>query len=256
MMFLAVLGAIVTGAALPIHMLMFGQVISRFVYYSIAAPYHGKVPSLDYLMKLAKLNLTNNTYYCNKSNTLDTNLLNQYLNSTDIGAELGDIVSVFSYYYVALATTAMLGAFAANLMSNISAYRQTRRMRIAFYNSVLRQEVGWFDTTKTGQLNTRLQECVSVFFLRVVKKAPLHGMIIFYIWLNSDTEKIQSGIGDKVAVFLQYTTTFVAGYVIAFTKSWKLSLVLATMVPMLVIMAAAIAKVSENEDWQALDALY
>eukprot|EP00731_Ephydatia_muelleri_P030841 Em0022g355a len=216
MMFLAVLGAIVTGAALPIHMLMFGQVISRFVYYSIAAPYHGKVPSLDYLMKLAKLNLTNNTYYCNKSNTLDTNLLNQYLNSTNIGAELGDIVSVFSYYYVALATTAMLGAFAANLMSNISAYRQTRRMRIAFYNSVLRQEVGWFDTTKTGQLNTRLQD---------------------------DTEKIQSGIGDKVAVFLQYTTTFVAGYVIAFTKSWKLSLVLATMVPMLVIMAAAIAKV-------------
>ena len=61
---------------------------------------------------------------------------------------------------------------------------------------------------------------------------------------RSDTEKIQSGIGDKVAVFLQSATTFVAGYVIAFTISWKLSLVLATMVPLLVIVAAMIAKVS------------
>ena len=66
----------------------------------------------------------------------------------------------------------------------------------------------------------------------------------FFPATRSDTEKIQSGIGDKVAVFLQYFTTFVAGYVIAFTSSWKLSLVLATMVPLLVLMAAMIAKVS------------
>ena len=157
-MLVGVVGAMVTGAALPIHMLMFGQVISRFVYYSIAEPIHGKVPSVGYLLMLAANNKTNSSYFCSQNNTLNYNLLNQYLNSSDIKVELGSIVSVFSYYYVALATAAMIGAFVANLTSNISAYRQTRRMRIAFYNSVLRQEVGWFDVTKTGQLNTRLQE--------------------------------------------------------------------------------------------------
>ena len=186
MMFVAVLGAVVTGSALPFHMLMFGQVISRFVYFSIAVQsieqgkkFNISVSSIDDLMKTVALTRTNKTYYyCSNSDTLNTNLLNQYLNSTDIKAELGDIVSVFSYYYVALATASMIGAFAANLTSNISAYRQTRRIRIAFYNSVLRQEVGWFDTTKTGQLNTRLQEYVSVFLCQK-KRHALHTVVSF-----------------------------------------------------------------------------
>ena len=158
MLLLAGVGAIVTGAALPIHMLMFGQVISRFVYYSIAQPIYGKVPSVGYLLQLQQANKTNSSYFCSRKDTLNYDLLNQYLNSSNVQEELGLIINDFTYYYLGLATAAMIGAFTANLLSNISAYRQTRRMRIAFYNSVLRQEVGWFDVTKTGQLNTRLQE--------------------------------------------------------------------------------------------------
>ena len=145
MMLVGVVGAVVAGAGLPLHTLIFGKVINQFVYYSIAEPiYAGKHP-----------NMTNRSYFCERENY---SLLNQYLNSSDIKVELGSIVSVFSYYYVGLATAAMIGAFLANLTLNASAYRQTRRMRIALYNSVLRQEVGWFDVTKTGQLNIRLQE--------------------------------------------------------------------------------------------------
>ena len=59
----------------------------------------------------------------------------------------------------------------------------------------------------------------------------------------SDIEKIQSGIGDKVAVFLSYFSTFIAGFVIAFTKSWKMALVVLTMLPLLTFVGATIARV-------------
>ena len=62
--------------------------------------------------------------------------------------------------------------------------------------------------------------------------------------LCSDIEKIQAGIGDKLALFLQYLTTFVTGFVIAYSINWKLALVLSIMLPLLTAMAFLIARVS------------
>ena len=45
-------------------------------------------------------------------------------------------------------------------------------------------------------------------------------------------------------MFINYFTTFVAGFVIAFTFNWKLALVISVMLPLLTIMAASIAKVT------------
>lgn len=61
--------------------------------------------------------------------------------------------------------------------------------------------------------------------------------------LSSDVEKIQAGIGDKVALFLQYMTTFLTGFVIAYAINWKLALVISVMLPLLTITAFMIAKV-------------
>ena len=61
---------------------------------------------------------------------------------------------------------------------------------------------------------------------------------------HSDIEKIQSGIGDKVAVFLSYFSTFITGYVIAFSKSWKMALVVMAMLPLIAFVGGTIAKVS------------
>ena len=63
---------------------------------------------------------------------------------------------------------------------------------------------------------------------------------------HSDLEKIQSGIGDKVAVFLSYFSTFIAGYIIAFARSWKQALVVMTVLPILAVIGAAISKVLHN----------
>ena len=63
-------------------------------------------------------------------------------------------------------------------------------------------------------------------------------------YMYSDVEKIQSGIGDKVALFLQYFTQFLAGFIIGYVTNWRLALVVSVMLPILSVMAALIAKVN------------
>jgi ABC-type multidrug transport system fused ATPase/permease subunit len=74
--------------------------------------------------------------------------------------------------------------------------------------AVLRQEVGWFDKNATGELTTRMM---------------------------ADTTLIQEGISDKPSLILQFTSAFITGFVIAFVRSWKLTLVLLSVIPLLVL---------------------
>jgi len=59
----------------------------------------------------------------------------------------------------------------------------------------------------------------------------------------SDVEKIQAGIGDKLVLFINSITTFIAGFVIAFTFSWKMALVMCCVLPIIVAISSIIAKV-------------
>ena len=65
---------------------------------------------------------------------------------------------------------------------------------------------------------------------------------VFVIY--SDIEKIQAGIGEKAALFLQYFSTFIVGFIIAFVHNWKLTLVVAVMLPLLAGLAGTIGKVA------------
>ena len=46
-----------------------------------------------------------------------------------------------------------------------------------------------------------------------------------------------------MALFLQYFSTFISGFVVAFTVSWKMALVVACMLPIITTMAFLSAKV-------------
>lgn len=66
------------------------------------------------------------------------------------------------------------------------------------------------------------------------------------VLLLRDVEKIQLGMGDKVAAFLQYFTTFISGFVIGFVVSWKLALVVSVSLPLLSLMGAFLTKVQDS----------
>ena len=47
-----------------------------------------------------------------------------------------------------------------------------------------------------------------------------------------------------MAVFLSYFSTFVSGYIVAFTRSWKMALVVMTMLPLFALVGGTISRVS------------
>ena len=59
----------------------------------------------------------------------------------------------------------------------------------------------------------------------------------------SDVDKIHNGIGDKVGLIIQWMATFVGGFVVAFIKDWRLTLLLLAFAPLLVIAGFLMSKV-------------
>ena len=59
--------------------------------------------------------------------------------------------------------------------------------------------------------------------------------------MYSDIDKVQEGIGDKLAQFLQAFATFLAGFAIAFSQDWRLTLFILGFTPFLAIAASVIS---------------
>ena len=55
--------------------------------------------------------------------------------------------------------------------------------------------------------------------------------------------KVSEGMGDKVAVFVQWSCTWLAAYVIAFIKGWKLALCISAFSPLMMLISAMTARV-------------
>ena len=142
--------AVAAGLALPGHMLLFGRVINQFVFHELAETFQN----------VTSTNISNpmENYFCSDTETGDmfTTNIARYFDNPD--STLLREIGLFSLYYVGLATGVLIATFLATVFWNISAYRQTRRMRMAFYHSILRQEIGWFDVTEANELSTRLAE--------------------------------------------------------------------------------------------------
>jgi len=62
-------------------------------------------------------------------------------------------------------------------------------------------------------------------------------------FLCSDILAIQIGLGDKFAKTLEWTATFMAGYIIGFIEGWKLTLVILAILPLLGVVVTLFTKV-------------
>uniref|UniRef100_A0A8D3C149 ATP-binding cassette, sub-family B (MDR/TAP), member 4 n=1 Tax=Scophthalmus maximus TaxID=52904 RepID=A0A8D3C149_SCOMX len=113
-------------------------------------------------------------------------------------------------------TVVLVAAYLQVSLWTIAAGRQVKRIRKLFFHRIMQQDIGWFDVNETGELNTRLID---------------------------DVYKIQEGIGDKAGMLIQAYTTFLASFVIGFTKGWKLTLVILAVSPALGVSAALFSKV-------------
>ena len=152
--------AMAAGAGLPSHMLLFGDVIDLFIAHDIALDLLNTTGALN--MSVQMSNATGGMmsgYFCNMTESSTSARLGEFLlNPNETGSLLQSKIGQFSLYYIGLASGVLIASFLSTLFWNLSAYRQTRRLRQAFFRAIMKQEIGWFDVNPSAQLNSRLSE--------------------------------------------------------------------------------------------------
>ena len=125
LMILGSIGGLGQGALLPIQFVIFGGLVDDFIEYS----------------------------QCIDPKSNCTTIIN-----------IEEEMKPFAYYYVGIAVAMGIVVGLQMVMWGLTAERQVHAIRKAFFKSILRQEMAWFDTNDSGEQNTRLSEYVILQF--------------------------------------------------------------------------------------------
>ncbi|KAL9555441.1 hypothetical protein MBANPS3_002351 [Mucor bainieri] len=107
-----------------------------------------------------------------------------------------------------MGTAVLVASYISNCFWIVTGENQARRIRGLYVHSVLRQDMSWFDMAEEGSLTTRLA---------------------------NDTQLIQEGISEKFGQFVMLLSQFIAGFVVAFIKGWRLAVIMLAVMPLLVV---------------------
>ncbi|XP_018424050.1 PREDICTED: bile salt export pump-like [Nanorana parkeri] len=211
MMVFGSIAAVIHGAAQPCMLLVFGVMIDTFILYDI---------------ELQELRDPNKTCINNTIRWINGSLFGEYENKTtscgmlDIEKEM----TRFAGYYAGIGCSVLFLGYVQICSWVTVAARQVQRIRKLYFRKVMRMEIGWFDCTSVGELNTRMSD---------------------------DINKINDAIADQVGIFIQRFTTFLCGFLLGFVNGWKLTLVIIAVSPLIgvgaALMALAVAKLTGRE---------
>ena len=101
----------------------------------------------------------------------------------------------------------MFVAFAGQkFFLNYCGMRQLHHLKEKYFAVILRQEQGWFDANNAFEFSTKVQ---------------------------AQFEQIALGLGEKFGILLQAISQIICGIIIAFYKSWQLTLVMLAISPLI-----------------------
>ena len=109
----------------------------------------------------------------------------------------------------------------------MSGQRQAHQLRLAYFRSVISQDMTWFDAQGSGALSARLADDINKARSQSARQCHL-----------SHAAQVQEAISDKLGSLLQFSGMFFAGFIIGFLYGWKLTLVLLSVTPLLAICGA------------------
>ncbi|XP_048755888.2 ATP-dependent translocase ABCB1-like isoform X2 [Ostrea edulis] len=232
--FLMILGsfcAVCHGAALPSMIIVFGDMTDTFVNSGI---YYSWLQSISAYLSSVGISITDAVANPSILSSHKTALQASPYNVTDfssldkaISEDLLDTMTIFVWYYLGIGGGVLIFGYGQVACWVTAAERQSHRIRVSFFRNIMRQEISWFDTHDSGELNTRL---------------------------SGDVNKIQTGIGDKMGIFFQWTSSFLTGVIIGFVYGWKLTLVILAFSPLIVIAALIQDKLITAASSKGLDA--
>ena len=82
------------------------------------------------------------------------------------------------------------------------------KLKEKYFATILKQEQGWFDANNAFEFATKVQ---------------------------AQIEQVELGVGERFGQILQMISQLISGLVIAFTSSWKLTLVMLCVAPFIII---------------------
>lgn len=127
------------------------------------------------------------------------NFFGKTLSSSDFNSELAR----FTLYFVYLAIGEFVLIYVCTVGFIYTGEHITQKIREQYLAAILRQNIAFFDKLGAGEITTRI---------------------------TADTNLVQDGISEKIALTLTAVATFFTAFVIAFVKYWKLTLILSSTV--------------------------
>ena len=123
----------------------------------------------------------------------------QTISHSDFNAQL----SHFTLYFLYLAIGEFVTIYICTVGFIYTGEHIAGKIREQYLAAILRQNIAFFDKLGAGEITTRI---------------------------TADTNLVQDGISEKIALTLTAIATFVTAFVIAFIKYWKLTLILSSTV--------------------------
>lgn len=154
-MLVGTLAAMVHGAALPLLMLFFGELINNFVFEAISSSIQANL-SLTFNVSASDINC---------SSFLAPNVsIGTLLEAVSpgarciLGADFINEINIIVFIFLGIAGAVWIAAYLQVGLLQASAERQVQKIRLTYYKSVLRQNVAWFDENSSGEVASRVSE--------------------------------------------------------------------------------------------------
>lgn len=124
-----------------------------------------------------------------------------------------------SYLILIFAAAAAVSTFLLSFIQARTAKKIAGRIRIKYFSALMRQDVSWYNKQTTGDLSTRV----------------------------TGIDVIEQVLGQTAVQFFRDVFAILAGFVLAFTNSWRMTLVVLSFMPILAITGAFIAFIVRRE---------
>jgi len=130
-------------------------------------------------------------------------------------------------YLGLIALFSFIASFLMDALFTISAMRQVTKIRSYTFESMVKQEIPWHETTSPGELASRI---------------------------INDTILIENGISLKLGTVIQNVVSFISCFILAFKAGWKLSLSMSVIIPIILIFVVYMTKILRKYTKKTQDA--
>ncbi|KAH7133833.1 P-loop containing nucleoside triphosphate hydrolase protein [Dactylonectria macrodidyma] len=135
-------------------------------------------------------------------------LLGDVTASTFAGGAFMSAVSTTALYFVYIGIVRLVSTYLYASLFTYTAYHIVRNIQYTYLRAAFSQEIGFYDGGTSGSISMQA---------------------------TSNGKLIQTGIAEKLGLFIQAISTFVAAFVIAFISQWKLTFIIICIVPAILI---------------------